>query len=186
VIIRRFSVVALVVVGLVAGATTCASAATVSPSTWAPRFCTALEDYQTTISDKSDQMTTALEGVTDLSEGRAQVVSFLSEMVTAAKAAKRAIARAGSPSTPNGGKIEALFVKALDASAGIFSDAKAQAAKISVKSKAAFAKEGKQVGVDLQDAGDRIGKSFGGVGKLDTGKKLETAIKATPECAFLT
>ena len=64
--------------------------------------------------------------------------------------------------------------------------AKAQAAKISIKGKAAFAKEGKQVGVDLQEAGDRIGKSFGGVDKLDTGKKLEVAIKAAPECAFLT
>ena len=185
-IIRRIPVVAFVVVGLVAAATTGASAATVSPSTWAPKFCTALEDYQTTISDKSEQMTTALEGVTDLSEGRAQIVSFLGEMVTAAKTAKRVIARAGDPSTPNGGKIEALFVKALDASAGIFADAKAQAAKISIKNKAAFAKEGKQVGVDLKDAGDRIGKSFGGVDKLDRGKKLETAIKATPECAFLT
>ena len=185
-IIRRLSVVALVVVGLVAGATTGASAATVSPSTWAPKFCTALEDYQTKISDASEQMTTALEGVTDLSEGRARIVSFLGEMVTAAKTAKRAIERAGLPSSPNGGKIEALFVKALDASSGIFSDAKAQAAKISIKSKAAFAKEGKQVGVDLQEAGDRIGKSFGGVDKLDTGKKLEVAIKAAPECAFLT
>ena len=95
-IIRRIPVVAFVVVGLVAGATTGASAATVSPSTWAPKFCTALEDYQTTISDKSEQMTTALEGVTDLSEGRARIVSFLGEMVTAAKTAKRVIA----PQTP--------------------------------------------------------------------------------------
>ena len=76
----------------------------------------------------------------------------------------------------------------LDASAKAFAEAKAQAAKISdVKSKAAFAKAG-EAGrrATSTDAGDRIGKSFSGVDKLDKGKKLEAAVKAAPECAFLT
>jgi hypothetical protein len=184
--IRRLCFVGALALALLATSVPAADAATVSPSTWAPKFCTAIEKYQTTITDAQDQMTTALDGVTNLSEGRAQIVSFLGEMVTAAKTAKTAVARAGNPSSPNGAKIEAQFVKALDASAGVFTDAKAKAAKISTKSPTAFAKEGKQVGVDLTDAGEKLSAGFGGIGKLDKGKKLEAAVRAAPECAFLT
>jgi hypothetical protein len=184
--IRRLCCTGALVLGLLATSIPAAHAATVSPSTWAPKFCTAIQDYETTISDAKDQMDTALSGVTDLSEGRAKIVSFLGEMVTAAKTAKRAVARAGNPSSPNGAKIEAQFVKALGASAGVFADAKANAAKISTKSPTAFAKEGKQVGVDLTDAGEKLSAGFSGIGKLDKGKKLEAAVRAAPECAFLT
>lgn len=184
--IRRLCCTGALALALLATSVPAAHAATVSPSTWAPKFCTAIEDYQTTISDASEQMQTALADVTDLAEGRSQLVSFLGDMVTAAKTAKRAVQQAGAPSSPNGAKIEAKFVDALDASAGIFADAKAQAAKVSIKSPAAFAKQGKQVGADLQDAGDKLGEGFSGIGKLDKGKKLETAVRAAPECAFLT
>ncbi len=184
--IRRLSCAGVLVLGFIATSVPSAHAATVSPSTWAPKFCTAIEKYQSTIADAQDEMETALAGVTDLTEGRAQIVSFLGEMVTAAKTATRAVERAGNPSSPNGAKIEAQFVKALDASAGIFIDAKAKAAKISTKSPAAFAKEGKQVGVDLSDAAEKLGAGFSGIDKLDKGKKLETAVRAAPECASLT
>ncbi|HLM18340.1 MAG TPA: hypothetical protein VK549_11005 [Acidimicrobiia bacterium] len=184
--IRRLCWAGALAFGLLATSIPTAHAATVSPSTWAPKFCGAIEKYQTTISDAQDEMDTALEGVTNLTEGRAQIVSFLGEMVTAAKTAKRAIERAGNPSSPNGAKIEAQFVKALDASADIFTDAKAKAAEISTKSPTAFAKQGKQVGVDLTNAGEKLSSGFSGIGKLDKGKKLEAAVRAAPECEFLT
>ena len=184
--IRRLCCTGVLVLAFIASSVPSAHAATVSPSTWAPKFCTAIEKYQTTITDAQDQMDTALAGVTDLSEGRTQIVSFLGEMVSAAKTARRAVERAGNPSSPNGAKIEAKFVAALDASADIFADAKAKAAKISTTSPSAFAKEGKQVGVDLSDAAEKLSAGFGGIGKLDKGKKLEAAVRAAPECEFLT
>jgi len=184
--IRRLCCAGALALALFATSIPSAQATTVSPSTWAPKFCGAIEQYQTTIADAKDQMDTALSGVTDLADGRARIVSFLGEMVTAAKTAKRAVERAGNPSSPNGAKIEAQFVKALDESARIFTDAKAKAAKISIASPAAFAKGGKQVGVDLTDAGEKLSTGFRGIGKLDKGKKLETAVRAAPECASLT
>ena len=39
-----------------------ADAATVSPSTWAPKFCSAMEKYQTTITDAQDQMESGTPG----------------------------------------------------------------------------------------------------------------------------
>ena len=53
-IVRRVFVAAVLTVGLVGVAAPGASAATVSPSEWAPKFCSALTDYQSTITQHRD------------------------------------------------------------------------------------------------------------------------------------
>lgn len=184
--LRRLLVPALVTTGLVAGSFGTAHAATVAPEQWAPKFCNAVAAYQQTISDKGDALSSALDTTTDLAAARSQVVAFLGEMATAAKTAKQKIQQAGSPSTPNGSKIAAKFAQGLDASAKVFTKAKAQAAKISTSSVEAFQTQGKKVGTDLSAAGEELSKSFNGIGKLDKGKKLEAAVKAAPECASIT
>jgi glucose/arabinose dehydrogenase len=184
--IRRLCCTGALVAALLAASVPSAAAATVSPGKWAPKFCTAIDDYQSTISEKSDSMTTALETVGSLKSARAQIVSFLASMVEAAKTAERQVEKAGTPSVPNGKKIEAALLRGLDASVKVFADGKAQAAKISTKNPTAFKTDGKQVGVDLQKAGAKLQDSFGDIDKLDKGKKLEDAVKAAPECAFLT
>jgi hypothetical protein len=194
VIIRRISVVAFVVVGLVAGATTGASAATVSPSKWAPKFCTALSEWQTTIQEKGDALTTALDDVDStgqtaesiLSDARDQIASFLGDMVDATDDATDAIKAAGSPSSPNGGKISALFVSGFKSISKEFAKAQSKAEDLPTDSVTAFKTKGKQLGQALSDSGDTLGKGFGSIDKLDKGKKLEAAVKAAPECSFLT
>jgi hypothetical protein len=183
--LRRLLVSALVLTGVVAGSLGTAHAATVSPDKWAPKFCNAVVDYRQTISQKADSMTSALETTTDLDAARAQIVTFLGDMVTAAKTAKSQIQHAGSPSTPNGSKIVAKFAGGLDASAKVFAKSKAEAAKISTTSVESFKIDGKKVGSNLTAAGDALNKSFSGIGKLDKGKKLEAAVKAAPECASI-
>jgi hypothetical protein len=182
---RLIPVAALVVCLLVAGVGT-AHAATVAPAKWAPRFCNAIDRYRKSITEQADAMTTALAGVTDLETGRAEIVGFLGKMVTAANTAARRVKKAGSPRTTNGSKISATFVSGLEASAKVFADAKAKADKLPTTTPAAFKQKGKQLGQDLTDAGAELTKTFGGIDKLDKGKKLEAALKATPECAFLT
>jgi hypothetical protein len=183
--IRRLCCAGALVVALLVASVPSAMAATVSPDKWAPKFCTAIDHYQSTITEKSDSMTTALETVGSLKSARSQIVSFLGSMVQAAKKAKAQIAKAGTPSVPNGKKIEAAFLRGLDESAKVFADGKAQAAEISTKNPTAFRTDGKQVGVDLQKAGEELQNSFGDIGALDKGKQLEHAVKAAPECAFL-
>jgi len=183
--IRRLCCTGALALGLLVTSIPGAHAATVSPDKWAPKFCNAVVDYQTTISEKSDAMSAALDSTTDLASARSQIVSFLGDMVAAAKTAKRELQQAGSPATPNGSKIAAKFADGLDASAKVFAKAKAQAAKISTTSVESFTVDGKKVGADLTAAADELGKSFNGIGKLDTGKKLEAAVKAAPECASL-
>jgi hypothetical protein len=182
---RRLLVPALVATGLVAGSMGTAHASSVSADDWAPKFCTALHDWQTAIQGESDQITSQLEGVTDLATGRDTIAALLGKMVDATDTATQAIKDAGSPSTPNGAKIEATFVKGFKAITKQFAKSQSQAEKLPTTSPTAFKTKGKQIGVELSDSGDELGKGFDAVGKLDKGKKLETAVKAAPECSFL-
>ena len=182
---RRVLVSTFVISGLVAASFGTAHAATVPASKWAPKFCTAIHDYQTTVSEQGDAVDSALTGVTDLTAGRDQLVSYLGKMVDAADTAAGKIKKAGAPSTPNGGKIAAKFVAGLKASSKLFADAQAKAKKLSTTDAEAFAVDGKKLGTDLSDAAEELSASFNGIGKLDKGKKLEAAVKAAPECAFL-
>lgn len=180
--IRRLCCTAALALGLLVAYVPAAHAATVPPSTWAPKFCTAVVDYQSTIQTEGNSMDTALSQETDLGAARDQIEAFLGNMVDAANTAKNQVKAAGVPSSPNGGKISALFVSGLGASAKLFAKAKLAAAKLPTDSLENFKVKGKQLGSDLTRAGDELGKSFSGIGKLDKGKKLEAAVKAAPEC----
>jgi hypothetical protein len=182
---RRVFVTALLSVALLATAVPAASAKSVSGSKWGAEFCTALQDWQTTISDKGGALTAELSSVTNLTQGRQTIADFLGEMVAATKDATAAIKDAGTPRTKNGAKISVAFVKGFKAIAKEFKKTQKQAEKLPTTSAAEFRAKGQDLGRALSDSGAQLSKSFGSVGKLDKGKKLENALKAAPECAFL-
>jgi hypothetical protein len=183
--LRRIPVLVLVVAGLVAGSAVTASAATVAPDTWAPKFCGAIDQYETALSHGADNLSSSLAGATNLKKTRAQLVAFLGKMQAAAKTAKSKMQAAGVPSSTNGSKIAAKFVSALGSSADVFGQAKSQAAGVSTSSPSAFEKQASKIGSDLTKAGDRINTTFDDVASLDSQGELATALHATPACAFL-
>jgi hypothetical protein len=183
--LRRMSVVVLVVVGLVAGAAVNASAATVSPSTWAPKFCGTIDQYETTLSKGAENLNTSLAGTTKLTNARTQLVAFLGKMQAAAKTATSKMQAAGVPSSANGAQIAGKFVSALDASVGAFAKAKSAVTKVSTSSPAAFKKQATKVGTDLSKAGDRLSSTFDHIASLDSKGELASALQAEPTCSFL-
>jgi hypothetical protein len=183
--IRRLGCVGALVAAVLATSMPAAHAATVSPSKWAPKFCTALGSWKDTISQKANDVETSLSDVGDLVEARDKLVQYLGEMESATQDAIDGLKKAGTPSSPNGGKIAALFVTALKTAKGDFTTAKHNASNLPTNDPTAFATKGGQIGTDLTTAGDEIGKSFNGVEKLDKGKKLEKAVTAASQCAFL-
>jgi hypothetical protein len=186
VIVRRVSVTAVIVMGLVAGAlSSTASAATVPPSEFAPEFCSALAKYQDTLESGSDQLQSSLEGVTNLKKARAKIVAFLGRMSGAAKQAKSDVQDAGEPSSAGGSEIAAKFVTALDDSSTLFAKAKAQAAKVSTSSAAAFQKQGAKVATDLGKAATRLSATFDDLATLDANGELVGAFQAEPSCSNL-
>jgi hypothetical protein len=191
--IRRLCVIGALALALLATSVPTAQAATVSPSEWAPAFCSAFSDWQTTINDKSSEMSTALDAAASagqspkaiLSNARDEIASFLGEMVDATDDATAAIKDAGVPSSPNGAKISAVFVKGFGAISDEFAEAQDLAEKLPVNSVQKFKVKGKELGVSMSEYGDSLSKDFSSIGKLDKRKKLEVAVKATPECAAI-
>jgi hypothetical protein len=184
--LRRALLTTCLVAGLVAASAGTADAATVSPSKWAPKFCTALETWSNTIAEEGSSLQTTLSGQTgNLTAARDELVSFLGKSVAATQTAVTAMKKAGTPSSANGDKIAGKFVTGLQAVQKEFVKAKAKAAAISTTDATAFATTGKEIQQDLDNADSTVSASFNGIGKLDKGKKLETAIKAAPACSFL-
>jgi hypothetical protein len=192
--IRRLCCAGALVVALLATSIPAAYAATVSPSKWAPKFCTALEDWQATIQEKGDALTAELENVdatgqtekSILTSARDQIAAFLGDMVDATDDATDAIKSAGKPSSPNGAKISAVFVAGFKAISKEFAKAQRKAENLPTDSATAFKTKGKELGQALSDSGDTLGEGFSSIDKLDKGKKLEAAVKSAPECSFLT
>jgi hypothetical protein len=182
---RRALVTTCLVTGLVAASFGTAQAATVSPGSWAADFCTAVDTWQQDSTVKVDDLNAQLEGVTDLTTGRDTIVDLLGDLVDSTDTAVDAIKDAGAPSTPNGAKISAAFVTGFKAVSKQFAKSQQQAEKLSTTSPAEFATKGKQIGTELSNSGERLNDGFSAVDKLDKGKKLEKAVKAAPECAFL-
>jgi hypothetical protein len=192
--IRRLCCTGALALALLVTSVPAANAATVSPSTWAPKFCTALTDWQTTIQEKSDELSSALDTAGTagqspaaiLATARRQIASFLGDMVDATDDATSAIDDAGAPSSPNGAKIATVFVNGFKAISKKFADAQDDANALPTTSVQKFQVKGKQLRASLSDYGDTLSASFGSIGKLDKGKKLTAAVKAAPECASIT
>jgi hypothetical protein len=192
--IRRLCCTGALALGLLATTVPAAHAATVPPSTWAPKFCTAMTKWQTAIQQKSDEMSSALDTATAagqspqeiLGNARDQIASFLGDMVDATDDATSAIKAAGAPSSPNGAKISTVFVNGFKAISKEFARAEDRAQELPTSSVQKFEAKGKELGQSLTDYGDTLSKSFGSIGKLDKGKKLTAAVKAAPECASIT
>ena len=124
--------------------------------------------------------------MTSLKNGRAQIVKFLATMVTAAKTSEREVKAAGTPSVTNGKKIAEGLVKSLEDSAKLFAKSKAKAERVSIKTQAAFEKQGTKVGTDLQKAAAGLQNGVLSTLTLDTSGQISDAATAAPECAFIT
>jgi hypothetical protein len=106
-------------------------------------------------------------------------------MVDATDEATDSIKHAGNPSSPNGKKIAAVFVAGFKAVSKEFAKAQSSAKRLPTDSVDDFKTKGEALGQALSDSSNELGDGFSAVDRLDKGKKLETAVKAAPACAFL-
>src|SRR5262249_52794185 len=99
---RRLCVTSALVAAIVVSPISAAGAQSAPAETWVPKVCTTLQQYQQTISDENDALTTSLQSVTSLKKARAKLVAFLGKAVDAAKTAKQQVQASGAPFVTNG------------------------------------------------------------------------------------
>jgi hypothetical protein len=184
---RRLLVSICVVVGaLVVPLVGTADAAT-SPGTWAPKFCKALKQWQTTVKSESAKANSTLTGLTgDLAGVRDEFVSFLGNDVTVTETAIKAIKKAGAPSSANGSKIQTKVIGSFQSASDVFAQAKTDAAALSTTDATAFVASASKIEANLNSAGDAFNTNFSAVERLDKDNELEKALGSAKACKFLT
>jgi hypothetical protein len=164
-----------------------ASAKTVSPERWAPKFCAALSTWQEELTDEVTEVQDALSGSeSNLKARKSRVASFLAKTVATTDRTVAALKKAGSPRSPNGEKIAGIFVKGLQSASDLFAAAKKTVQSIPTNSAAKFKAAGRSIKAAIERGSSEITDSFGSVAKLDTGNTLVKALEAEPSCSFLT
>ncbi len=184
---RRLVVTTCLVVGLVVVSLGSAHAAT-SPDTWAPKFCKALKQWQTTITSESNTASSALGKVAagDLTGVRDEFVRFLEKDVAATQAAIRSIKKAGAPSSANGSKLQSKVVAAFQSASDVFAEAKTSASDLSTTDATSFVTDATRIQQDLNGASDAFQTNFSKVEKLDSKGEIERALTSAKACKFLT
>jgi hypothetical protein len=182
-------VAAVPVVGLVAapaGANTRSStpAKTVSPQQWATKFCTALGDWENSISNSQGDLQSAASG-TDLVATKTALVDFLSQAIDNTDTAIADVKAAGTPNVTNGKKISDAIVKALRKAKAIFVKAEADAEALSTADATTFGTDVQAIGQQITSSGSEIDAGFSSLNKLDKGGKLGKVVKSSRACAFL-
>ncbi len=184
---RRLFVTIGVVVVLVVVPLASAHAAT-SPNTWAPKFCQALQQWQTTLTSESKTANTTLgkAAAGDLTGIRNEFVRFLGKDVAATQTAIRSIKKVGAPSSANGSKIQRKVIASFQSASDVFAEAKTSASNLSTTDATSFVTDATKIQQDLNGASDAFQTNFSTVQKLDSKGEIGQAITSAKACKFLT
>ena len=183
---RRPIIVAATAVLLLASTATSADAKTVPAAAWAPKFCAAISSFQEQLNRDGANATDVLSGdITSLHEAKATLADFMRNAVGDTETAIAALQGAGAPDTPNGAKVAAAFVKALQTARDLFAAAKLKAQRLPTKTLGAFERATQKITADLNRGSKAISTGFADIKSLDTSKELSAALRAEPACASL-
>jgi hypothetical protein len=182
---RSFALATLAAILLVSTAAS-AGASTVTPGTWAPKFCGALSTFQQDLSSQGTQADAVLSGnITSLTQAKTTLATFMSRAVKDADTALTSLKKAGTPNVPNGSKIAGQFTSAFQNARSLFASAKTQAQRLPTKTLSGFESSTKKVTANLNKGAQGLTAKFANIQKLDTSGKVAAALQAEPTCAFL-
>jgi hypothetical protein len=182
----HLGVFAAISVLLVAGTAINATAATTPAAQWAPKFCTAISNFQTHLTNDGTQADAVLSGnITSLNAAKNALASFMNKATTDADTAITALKKAGAPDAPNGAKIASAFVTAMQNARSLFVSAKNDAQHLPTKNLKSFEAATQKITSKLNRGGNEITNSFSNVQALDTSGQIAAAAAASPACSFL-
>jgi hypothetical protein len=123
--------------------------------------------------------------VTDLSQARGQLVTFLGNAVDATDTLLARLGDAGVPDVKNGDKIARLFEKGFTGVRDIFATAQDDARSLNTSDPSQFQASATDIEKALTQGGDRLGKTFDTAKRKYKTPALNRAFKADPSCSAL-
>jgi hypothetical protein len=159
-------------------------ARSVPPSRWVRSVCTSISDWQSTIQQGSN-LTSSLQGATDISQVQAQVVSYLQSTVTASDQLVSNIRKAGTPAVKNGSKIANAFKNGFSQIRDTFATAANTTRNLDTSDPTQFANALTNVGTAIDNGSNAIKSTFSSIDTKYRPRALDRAFNREPACASL-
>jgi hypothetical protein len=172
---------ALATSGVAAGANQNAT-----PKEWVDTLCSSLVTWENTVTTEFAQLKTTVKklkksGNVKPVAAKAQLVRFLSRIVSSTNTLIRKLKAVGPPSTENGDKLQSALLTGLGQVNSAFKEAKRAAQKLPTGSSAAFTKAADRLGTTVAASAGRANSALSGLARYDTAE-LDDAFKQNPTC----
>ena len=154
----------------------------VPPADWAQSVCGALSDWQTSLQEQSQGLTSEVLEAKDPEAAKQQISDFLSDVIVETETMIGVVESAGQPAVDEGGAIAGDFQDGLQQMRSAFNDAASDVEAVPTDDPQAFQQQLTQIGQDLQTQGAAIGKTLGEIDEQYDADELSQAFDDTPAC----
>lgn len=154
----------------------------VPPADWAQSVCGALTDWQTSLQEQSQGLTSDVLEAKDPQAAKQQISDFLDQVIAETETMIGAVDSAGRPAVEEGGAIAEDFNDGLERMRSAFENAASQVESVPTDDPQAFQQQLTQIGEDLQTQGQAIGDTLGEIDEKYDADELSQGFDDTPEC----
>lgn len=188
---RLFAALALVFVAILAG---CGGGGDdggnggdgAPPRQWATDVCGALSTWLEDLQSRQTQVTSDLEGVTDLNEVRGVLVDFLDDAVSETDTMIGEVEAAGTPDVDRGTELQQDFVTGIGQAKTAFEEAKTTAEELPTDDQAEFAQGTSEIEEQLNTQSQAIEEAFDELDREYDVPELDEAFDEEPACEDFT
>jgi hypothetical protein len=154
----------------------------VPPADWAQSVCSALADWQESLQQQSQGLTSDVLEAKDPQAAKQQISDFLSDVIIETETMIGFVESTGQPAVDEGGAIAGDFQDGLQQMRSAFNDAASRVDSVPTDDPQAFQQQLTQIGEDLQTQGEAIGNTLGEIDENYDADELSQAFEDTPEC----
>lgn len=154
----------------------------VPPADWAQSVCGALSNWQGSLQEQSQGLTSDVLEAKNPRAAKQQISDFLSDVIVETETMIGEVSSAGQPAVDEGGAIAEDFNDGLEQMRSAFKDAASDVEAVPTDDPQAFQEQLTQIGEDLQTQGQAIGDTLGEIDEKYDAEELSDAFDDTPAC----
>lgn len=158
----------------------------VPPSDWAQSVCGALADWQASLQEQSQGLSSAVLQAKSPKAAKEQIGVFLNDVIAETDTMIGAVSAAGEPAVDQGGQIVEDFHNGLVRMQSAFKDAASDVQSVPTDDPQAFQQQLTEIGTELQTQGQAIGDTLGQIDEKYDAAELNQAFEETPACKDFT